>query len=182
MRLKLFFSLLFILVISQSSYAKIETIKDEFYGTEYYKTDSVNINYTKAGFDYWAQFRFRTANGDKDIIIMDIAVIYVAHHVFVLEKALVRCANEHIISFEPDDIISKISSEGKNFTFVGSLMPAVRCSIILGKKDIEAIKSQATVLRLMLQDSYKNITISKSEAAKINKALEELEKKQKEIE
>lgn len=151
--------------------AKITVINDEFNGTEYYKTEHANLSYVKAGFDTWGQIRFRTANGDKSIIIMDFVISYTPQSVFTLDKAQIKFSNNETIDFIPEN---KISTDGINFSYTGSGNQFVLCSKILSEKDIENIKSQAVMFRLETGRHFKNIKISKSEATKISNLLNEL--------
>lgn len=45
MKSKLLFILTFIFILNSLCFAKIETVKDEFFGTEYYQTQVASINF-----------------------------------------------------------------------------------------------------------------------------------------
>ncbi|MCZ9837909.1 hypothetical protein OFR22_04120 [Brachyspira hyodysenteriae] len=166
-------------IISTVVFAKIEVIKDEFNGTEYYQTDQVDINTWSIDFEYASQIRFRTVNGDSNQIIMDVAVI-APNEVFSLDKILIKYNNDYITTITPLQIYDKVSSRGRNFTYTLSARQSVAFSSVLTEKDIEAIKSKAKILRLEFSDNkFSNIEIKKSEADKINLKLEELLKKVK---
>ena len=175
--MKKIFAIILLFFITSISFAKVKVIEDEFYGTEYYQTDHVNIDYAKSGLDWCAQIRFRTSNGDKNTIIMGAAIIYLTSSVFSLDKALIRCENNHIIEVEPNSIIDKVSDVNKSFSYTTSALQAVQFEVTLTDKDIEGIKSGANMLRLEFRDSFKNIDISKNESKNITKKLDELLKK-----
>ena len=63
--------LLILLFMYSLAFAKIEVIKDDFKGTEYYQTEAVTLSTMKIGSGSWGQVRFRTANGDTNIIAME---------------------------------------------------------------------------------------------------------------
>lgn len=163
--------LLILLFMYSLAFAKVEVIKDDFNGTEYYQTEAVGISEIKAGSGSWGQIRFRTANGDTNIIAMDVAVSYTPNKVFTLDKLYIKYSNDYIMQIEPKD---KISSSGINFTYMGSANQFVLFQFILNEKDIEAIKSKATMLRMESGSSFYNLNVSKKEAEKIIKALDEL--------
>lgn len=164
--------ILFILLFMYSlAFAKIEVIKDDFNGTEYYQTEAVNLSAIKMGSGTWGQIRFRTANGDVNIIAMDAAISYTPNKVFTLDKLYIKYSNNHIMQVKAKD---RISSSGINFTYTGSANQFVLFQFILNEKDIEAIKSKATILRMESGSSFYNLNITKKEAEKIIKTLDEL--------
>lgn len=163
--------LLILLFMYSLAFAKVEVIKDDFNSTEYYQTETVGISEIKAGSGSWGQIRFRTGNGNSNIIAMDVAVSYTPNKVFTLDKLYIKYSNDYIMQIEPKD---KISSSGINFTYMGSANQFVLFQFILNEKDIEAIKSKATMLRMESGSSFYNLNVSKKEAEKIIKALDEL--------
>lgn len=174
MKSKLFFiTLISFILTSQLCFAKIETIKDEFYGTEYYQTEVITINYSKMGIDWASQIRFRTANGDKTKIILDIAVVFVIHNVFVLKTATLRCLNGKMINLINEEY-GIVSDSGRNFTFAASKAQAVRESYMLNEDEINNIQSGADMLRITTKNGFNNIKINQKESKKIVDAINEL--------
>ena len=173
MKTKLFTILTFILLFNSLCFAKIETIKDEFYGTEYYQTEVANISYLNLGRYYTAQIRFRTMNRNKNTIILDIAVILRAHAVFVLKEATLRCLNGKMINLISEEY-GIVSDTGQNFTFTGGGMEAVRSSHILTQEGIEAIKEGVDMLRITTKNGFTNLKITQKESKKIVDILNEL--------
>ena len=174
MKSKLFFiTLISFIFTSQLCFAKIETIKDEFFGTEYYQTEVVTINYSKMGVDWASQIRFRTANGDKTKIILDIAVVFVIYNVFVLKTATLRCLNGKMINLINEEY-GIISESGRNFTFAASKAQAIRESYTLNKEEIEWLTSGVDMLRITTKDGFNNIKITQKESKKIVDAMNEL--------
>lgn len=122
----------------------------------------------------WAsQIRFRTVNGDKTKIILDIAVVLSPYNVFVLKNATLRCVNGKMIILMHDEY-GEISSAGQNFTFAASGAQAVRSSYTLNTEDIEAIQGGVDMLRITTKDGFNNLSISKKESKKIVDCLNEL--------
>ena len=136
-------------------------------------TEVANINYTKMGYEYSAQIKFRTVNGDKDKIILDIAVISSAHKVFVLQQIILRTKKETTITLI-NDKYGIISDTGQNFTFTGSGMEAVSDSYILNDDEINDIQSGVDMLRISLKEGFLNLKITEKESKKIVDILNEL--------
>ncbi|WP_300703542.1 hypothetical protein [uncultured Brachyspira sp.] len=160
-----------LLSVSSIAFAKIDIIKDDFNGTEYYQTKEITLSMSKAGFSTWGQIRFRTANGNKNIIIMDVAVSYTPNTVFFLDRLYIKYSNDYIMQAEPKN---RISDSGINFTYYGSANEFILFQFILNDKSIEAIKSKATILRMEKNNSYHNLNVTKKEAEKMIRALDEL--------
>lgn len=173
MKLKLLFILSFYIYLSSLCFAKIKTIEDEFNNTVYYQSEVANISYAKMGYDYTSQIRFRTANGNKDKIILDIAIVFQAHSVFVLNKATLRTVHGWRLDLI-DEKYGLISDTGQNFTFTGSGMQAVNASYILNEDEIKDIQAGVDMLRIELKNGFYNIKITEKESKKIVDCLNEL--------
>lgn len=163
--------LILLLIIASVSYAKVEKINDEFDGTYYYQTKSLDI------YDGLKvprpEVRFRTTKvKEKHSLIMELNVLSSAlMSVNDKNKVRIKCNNGSIVTLNYEDTIS---SKGNGFGYFGNAVEGLRTWNKLTDTDIEALLSGVNMIRIEIKDTFTNINVDKKTSNKLIKLLNEI--------
>lgn len=165
-------TLILFFIISMLVFAKVEKIDDEFDGTYYYKTDSILIRYYKEG--QMLEYRFRTTK-EKDNHRIAIQLNVLGNiSVDADDRVYVKCSNNHIIALKYQSVYSYLNN---GFSYWMNSAQSIKAQAILSDKDIEAILSGITMIRIEIKDGYANLNIKPKDSKTTVKKLEEIIKK-----